>query len=66
MTVGATYDTLKITYAFASTTAVGKIVIFNLTDFRNPPSTEPLSILSFSTLDPSGNIVDSSQDIGIY
>eukprot|EP00347_Sterkiella_histriomuscorum_P022421 403338550 len=64
--VGSSFDKLTITYAFEKIVPAGTIVIFNLTEFKNPPSTEAITLNQISTLDNLGNIVDQQTNIGSY
>lgn len=59
VTIGTNFDKLVITYAFEQITTAGSIVIFNLTEFMNPPSTDAITLNKISTLDTLGNIVDT-------
>ena len=51
---------MTITYAFEKAINPNETITFNITEFRNPPSTETINFVSVQTLDNLGNIVDHS------
>ena len=45
----------------SSTVSAGTTIIFTITQIINPPSTEPLTGIKISSIDNSGNSIDSCQ-----